>query len=157
MSHRVDIQKAQEPVFPDRCVNCGTASPGESMSIKGALSGNTPLREDVFKRWRAEVPCCRGCQGAVRRHRFIAKLLFGASVVAALFLLLIIVTIWPGITDSWLIYVAILSSVAIPGAIVQSIHVPQIELTPSDERLIFEFKNHDFASQFAELNESKVV
>ena len=156
MAHRVDIQKSQEPQFPDQCVNCGTASPGASMSIKGALSSDKPLREDVFKRWSAEVPCCSGCQGSVRRHRFVAKLLFGASIVAALFLLLIIVAIWPGLTDSWLIYVAILMSVAVPSAIVDSIHVPQIDLTPSDERLIFEFKNRDFAAQFAELNASEL-
>ena len=156
MAHRVDISKTQELAFPDRCVNCGAGSPGATMNIKGALSNWKPVHEDIFKSWRADVPCCPGCQGRVRRDRFVAKILYGVAFVAGVFLLLIVLALWPAITESWLIYVAILGCMAIPVAVVQSLHVPQIELTPSHDRLVFEFKNLDFANQFAELNQSKV-
>lgn len=157
MSHRVDILKSQEPRFPDLCVHCDKPSPGAALNIKGALSGSKPSDEDLFASFRVDIPCCPECQGAVRRHRFVAKLLFGASVAAALVILFMVTAIWPALTDSWLVYPAILASVALPSALVDSIHVAPVVFTPSGERLIFEFRDRPFAEAFAELNDSKVA
>jgi hypothetical protein len=92
----------------------------------------------------------------VRRHRWISKILHGIGFVVGVFFILLAGIIWPDIFEGWMGYVVILGGIAVPMFVVQSFHVPAIDFTPSHDRLEFEFDNLEFATKFAQLNESTV-
>ena len=157
MAHRVDVPKSKQPEFPDCCVSCGLQSPGTSLMIRAAFSTWKPLHEDLFKRWDVEIPCCPVCRDGVRRDRMKAKLLHGAAVLVAVLAILLAVSIWPEATEGWRIYLVIVACIGIPLAIVQALHTPLIELSPWNDRLVFEFRDRGFAEAFAERNGSRVI
>jgi len=152
MFETVRIAKSQSPSFPDLCVQCGKAAPGATVTVRAGSGGDKPLGEDVFASWKVEVPCCEGCRGAVRRHRWIARFLFGLAVLASVVLWGIGVTLWPGVAQGWGHYVLILAAVLIPQVVVRSLHQAAIEIMPSGDQLVFELRDPAFAKAFAELN-----
>ncbi len=156
VTHDVDIPKSATPRFPDRCVECGASAPGATCPVSTVFGRRKPLREEAFKSWTFEVPCCPDCARALRIGRWKARVLFFTAVGVAVGAMFGAVTLWPSLLDSWLMYVVVLAAVAVPIAVGQSIYTPSVEITPVGDELSFAFRDRAFAEGFAADNGATV-
>lgn len=156
MPHRVETPKTQTPVFPDRCVECGEAAPGATLTCTSSTSAWKPLREPLWKGWKQEVPVCEGCKGALRRGKWLGRLVFAASIAVTLSVLFVMFTFSPSFADGWTGYAVMFGAIAVPLLVGQAIFTPSIEFSGFADRLVFNFRSPDYAKEYAALNESVV-
>lgn len=82
--------------------------------------------------------------------------MFAASIAVAVGILFTVFSLSPSVAERWTGYVVILGAIAVPLLVGQAIFTPSIEFSGFADRLVFNFRNSDYAKDFAALNGSQV-
>ena len=144
----VSLPQALAPKFPTRCVVCGTPNPPTTtFTTRDATKGKA-----FWAGWYSvEIPACRTCALRIRIGRI------GSNVVTAVLLAITVscYLLLPKWMPNW---GAILTGlmVLLGGTIAHakwSVNHPQpFEVDPSDDLVVFRFRDASIASEVASLN-----
>jgi hypothetical protein len=155
LSTDVRLPKAQEPVFPDRCVVCGQPDPVDRVEVAtGSTGWWTWLLRHSGERFSVQAPACPDCvlRLTARRRRDIVLLyLFAIAAVGVATYLFGSVR---GPHRKWLTIGLALAGL-VPYAVWQAFFPPPIDLTAHSDTVDYEFRDRDYAEEFAALNGAK--
>jgi hypothetical protein len=160
---QVPLSRSHRAIFPDRCVSCRIAESRGEVTIWtvpvgpfSAVGFLTPLAFLFTKPLKVRVPACRGCGWKLRFRRLgiaageLALIAIGCIVARHFF---------PGTKGLgtklvWCLFALLFSS---PLFLWEIFHPAAIDITATAERVYYEFREHDYARDFGELNDQKVV
>ncbi len=155
MSHDVHLSRNQVPVYPTRCVVCSKDSPEAHLAIS-AWEGywwTFSAKTRAF----ASPPACSACRDHFRRSR-LARFLIALAIMAVALIVIRVL-----IPDGWTRRERRLASFGIGAvAVVAWILVYFIRplafalSQPAKNSVVYEFKNAEFAHEFARLNNAEV-
>ncbi|QYK53119.1 MAG: hypothetical protein KF824_12790 [Fimbriimonadaceae bacterium] len=159
LSNDVVLSLKAVPIFPDKCVVC-KQTPDTYWSI---LSNRTNLLFTfllpvlfLFGFKKTKVPICKSCKKVFvvnRTLRFIITLAFPIILVAIF---------WNALDDMTRLQrrlVILIGGVmsVIPAIVWQVFNPPAVDVSFYDDNKEYEFKNLEYAVEFAELNYQEVV
>lgn len=159
LSTDVRLPRGQQPVFPDKCIDCGR---GDGLTRVTLWGWDVPwwvlitvIGLFFAKAARARVPACRGCAWRMRFDRLGS---------AAVFCALTALGVWFGST--WMeeaprlarrLVVLVTTVIAlIPWFLWRVRRPPVIALSPEKHAVNYEFRDADAAVDFAERNGGRV-
>jgi hypothetical protein len=160
---QVPLSRSHRAIFPDRCVSCGLPDPRGEVTIwtipVGPLSAVGFLSPLVFlftKPLKIRVPACRPCGWRLRFRRLgiaageLALIALGCIVARYLF---------PGTKGLgtklvWAVFALLFAS---PLVLWEIFHPAAIDITATGERICYEFREHEYARAFGDLNDQRVV
>jgi hypothetical protein len=158
LSHDVRLEKDRAPVFPDRCVNCARERPEAALEYSCAhrsILWNFLIFLPGFRRIRVQVPVCAECLPLVRRRRRLkwwVELVVILAVVAVVYLITRMLDWSPRKpTRLFIVFLA-----CIPAFALFSYFPPPFDLTPLSTHVDYEFRDLDYAREFAALNDAEV-
>jgi hypothetical protein len=135
------LPATQTPRFPDRCANCGSPSPQDAVRLGGG-------------RLEYEVPICNNCASQTRRRNAMQKyLLWGGGITAVLVVILLML-----LTEGVGRFLALLIGFVflIPYLISAWLLPVPLALITVEDKIQYEFRDADYASDFAALNEARI-
>jgi fatty acid desaturase len=148
----VNLPKSYTPVYPDRCVICGKASPGDTYRVTTRAIGSGTAVTTAGPKFTAEAPACPGCRDRMRR-RVWSRIAANVLVILA------------GLAVGWRVLQGVHTSFAnvILAAIVLVCLVPLIawrvyfplpfDITAFSDTVDYEFSDRAYAQEFAALNQ----
>lgn len=157
MSHDVALPRDAVPVFPSRCVVCGSDRP-DDLYIASArafflISFFLPFLRG--RRVEVEAPCCRDCRAGLTRRKRVRD---WSEIVGVL--------VPVGLVIWWTVHydvehakrwVALAALVFIsPWVWLHVVRPLPFHLTATRKAVGFEFASEDYATEFAELNGAEV-
>lgn len=152
LSTDIRLPKTWRPVFPDRCVACGRESPGGSVRVATyAIGWWTYLLWGFGPRFAVDVPACDDCRRRLIRQRrlrlavCVVLAAVGISIASALLGSL------RGLANRWAAMgIALL---CLGPWFAWEIFFPRpIDLTAHADSVDYEFRDADYARDFACLN-----
>lgn len=147
------LSAGQEPRFPDRCASCQAQSPGDYGTLRGRAFHPAHLILFFFlgRVVHYEVPLCPPCQWdqqqVARRRRFTLLLGVGLGLGSAWGLRQVLP---PAHLNLALIGAAMVALA--PPLLWKAFAPPPIELTVERAEVRFEFRDAEYAEEFARLN-----
>jgi hypothetical protein len=152
LSTDVRLPKMQEPVFPDRCVVCGRPKPDDRVEVgTRAIGWWTWVFGESGKRFAVQVPACAGCGRRLtsrRRRDMVLIFLFGFAGVGVGDYLF---GTMPYLARSWLVWGIFLVGL-VSYAVWYVVFPPPFGLTAFSDSVNYEFRDRDYAEEFAALN-----
>lgn len=153
LSTDVNLPRKHAAKFPSRCVRCGTdPADGIVRLWTHTIGWWTWVFWVLGRGFTTHVPACAGCSWRIRFQRvgsFVITL-----AVAALFLFLA----WPYLNDlvarplrKW-VAMALMLVCLCPYFLWEVFFPPSIDITAYSESVDYEFRDADYAYEFAELN-----
>lgn len=157
MMHAVEVEADSPPVFPDRCVVCAKHQPGDGAQMTALFNGMKPLEDELFKLHRATIPVCGGCKSTLHRSRWLGKLVFAAAIVVSVVLILGMLELPGAWLEGWVGYAVLAAAGLGPFIVAMLVYTPYFDFSPWDRRVIYEFRDADYAKRFAELSGGEAV
>lgn len=141
------------PSFPGRCPACGDSSPAEIdvATARAFHPGHLVLCFFMGRKMRLEIPYCTQCLWTVQRHRRWRSLTCLAGVVAAI-ALAAYVRRWVPSAHQNLVYVGAAFVALTPAFLWRGFAQPPVEATIEPDGIRFEFRDADYAGEFAGQN-----
>jgi hypothetical protein len=145
------------PIFPERCVVCGRTC-SERGVIRAAPSGLHGMQTWLLRMTpRIDIVIHPQC-GAHLRRRLVGERAFNFLAATAV----IVPLVWFCVTHGWskypsiaLVLVAMVLALG-PALIWQVLRPAAIDVRRSGDRLVFQFADHDYAQEFARLNDGDI-
>ena len=154
LSTDVKLSKDVQPVFPDRCVSCDRDQPDENIKIcTHSIGWHTLLFWSFGKRFCVNVPVCFQCKKSMRMQRFFSLLINFLFIVIGVYVAVYLLDSYEGSFKKWLV-MGIAVICILPLITWEIFFPPSIELTAYSETVDYQFKNSDYAEEFAEFNDS---
>jgi hypothetical protein len=148
----VNLPKAQKPVFPNRCVACGAHEPAATYRAGTNAIGWWTLAVWSFgARFTVEVPACEPCRARMRRQRWV-QLAVNLAVIAAGFGVAGALLRWyEGPLKRWLMLGIVLVCL-LPVMLWEELFPRPFDMTAYSGTVDYEFRDTDYATDFAALN-----
>jgi hypothetical protein len=152
MSIDVRLKKSVTPKFPDRCVVCGQPGPDASVTVSThAIGWWTWLLWIHGTRFSINFLACTHCAGSLRRQLWLRWLVTFALIVAAVLLLFPLLSEFRGAARRWLAMGGVIVALS-PWFLWQVFFPPPVDLTAYTDEVDYEFRDQDYAEEFAALN-----
>jgi hypothetical protein len=156
MATEVNLPKDHDPIFPDRCVACGAEHPTATLRISThSIGWWTVLLGHFGMPFTTEVPACPPCRRRIRLQRWLRFAITIAFVFAGASIALAILKNYRGLFRKWLA-MAIAIVCLLPFILWETFFPPPIDLTAYSETVDYEFRDPEYAAEFAELNQGAV-
>jgi hypothetical protein len=156
LSNDVNLPKTRRPVFPDRCVACGAAGPGDTIRVGTNAIGWWTLAFWVpGRRFAVDVPACPPCARHLRRQRLLRLVVGGAVAVAGAVVAVALLQWYRGPMRRWLA-MGITLVCMLPYILWETFSPPPFGLTAFAETVDYEFRDAGYAAEFAALNGAAV-
>ena len=159
VSTDVALPKSHTPAFPPRCVACGLPDPAAVYQAVGYREAWwTHMLPLPGRRHTVDVPACGPCAQAMRSQRVMRTVLlwaaFGIGIVVglALFIDAPIKRIWRKLAT-----LGMALAFAAPLFAWYMFHPPAVRLEIDGDTVTFEFRDSEYAAEFAALNDGTVV
>ncbi len=153
MSTDIKLRRDAEPAWPDRCVCCGREEPSDRVRLRAMTSGwaNVLLLGGFGRRYTAHAPACWDCARRVRLVRWVRTIVTWCLTLVGVFLAMKIMGGYRGPFRKW--FALLVAFVCLtPWFFWQVFFPPAIDITVAAESVDFEFKDEDYAFEFAQLN-----
>lgn len=158
MSETVILQRDLEPIFPDSCVVCQGKGNVERVSVKGeAVGGYGYVKWILGKSGRCEVPAHSGCAKKLRRRSFwrnVGVLIFFTSLPIVWLAMRVNGIQMPFEFNKLNLCIAAVIF-ALPIFMVEELCPAAFEFREGENIVTFDFKDADYAEEFAKLNKTK--
>ncbi len=151
----VSLPNAQPPQFPDECLLCGRAHPGDQVAFSARFNGMAPLKGDVLQRFQATAPACAGCRRGLVRSRWVGKSAVGLGLLVSIGLILAALQLRWVALDGWRGYVAFAAMLIVPYALAQRAYTAAFDFAPWSDRVVYSFRDRGYAERFAALNDTQ--
>jgi hypothetical protein len=155
MAVTVNMPKDVAPEFPDRCISCGQIQPNWHFRVcTHAIGWWTIALWSYGKKFCVEVPVCEHCNHDMRRQKRVRTIFtwaFGIVGVCVAFYVLAeyTQTFWGG----WLAMA--IGLVFLSPVMLWEWHFPPaLDLTAYSESVDYDFRDPEYALEFACLNDS---
>lgn len=177
MSFDVRLLKEQEPIFPTRCVACGSDAPGGTLRFHTRSVGwSTFVSWSYGEKFSADVPVCGICRGKVKQQRWLrSSIRMSLGIIGIL-----IAGWWLFLTDSqeplkaepsgsivgkvlgrlltdfqrsWLMMGTALVC-ALPWLLWEIFFPPPFDMTAYADSVDYQFRDAEYAEEFAVLNKA---
>ncbi len=157
LAAEVRLPRDHVPVFPDRCCACGRPRPGDVLPVarRRAAPWELLLPWVWFLRrpFRCAAPFCPPCRSDALRQRRIRLLALVAVVVAAA----VVLGPWIksfGWNRQWtrLLQLGSLAAIVLPIGMWWAIRPPVFDITVTRDGIDYEFRDADYARDFAAAN-----
>lgn len=149
ISTDVSLPRSYEPKFPERCVRCGDDPMGRTVRLRSPILEWWTLLIWFARGHVVQAPACYECGRRIRWQRRGGLLL--TMVVAVL----VLAFVWPFFDDfvarairKWLAMGLILVCL-VPYFVWETFFPPAIDITAYPERVSYEFRDHEYARDFA--------
>ncbi len=164
MVTKVSLPIDHQVEYPDRCVACSLPNPGERFTLKDRSYGWLQV---LFWWWlgnkyQAEIPVCNMCRGSLVRYHWLSRALFWGGLIVGSAL-----TYWWFTADFKLgkglrflnkfLVIGIFLLGLVPFFIYRIFLPPPVDVNLEGDKAIFDFRDADYAVEFARLNEVAVV
>jgi len=159
MTVSVRLPRHQTPIFPARCIGCGTEDPPSSVTLwTWSLSWwavLTLLAVLWSKTAKATAPACSPCAWRLRFRRMGSVAYFAAVVAVGVY----------GATHApqklprlliRLITVAACAVLMIPYAVLETNFPPSLSIDVDRDQVTYEFRDPVIALEFSELNRGRI-
>ena len=148
----VNLPKEATPIFPDRCIACGAASPASSYRASTRAIGWWTLAFwSSGRRHSVDVPACDGCKTQLRKQRWFNLALYGAAIVPAVFAARWYMGDYDGPFKRWII-LGIVLVVLLPVLIWDVLFPQPFDMTAFSKTVDYEFRDPEYAAEFAAMN-----
>jgi hypothetical protein len=153
LSTDVNLPKTLRPTFPDRCVACGLPCPDSTIPVGTHAIGWWTIALWVHgARFSVDVPACEACRRQMVRQRWLRLFVCGVFVVVGLGVALYVLGSFRGPLHRWLAMgIALLC--LLPWIAWEIVSPPPIDLTAYSDTVDYEFRDEDYAQEFAMLNQ----
>lgn len=149
----VNLPRAHPAVYPKRCVRCGGDHQGHNIRLWTHTIGWWTVVFWMFGQgFTTRPPACRKCALPIRIHRI------GGTVLGLMVAVLFMIFVWPQLDDfvarslrKWVALGLVMVCFS-PYLLWESIFPPAIDITAFKDSVDYEFRDEDFAHEFAELN-----
>ena len=149
-----------EAVFPRRCIWCKRHEPSEKLNYR--VEENNYLLTTAsfflpFLSWipqekaSVNVPVCVDSKLKLWLERFIYNFILYFFFVVPLLSLLLVLFYYSGPNKVW-ISITLLALMWIPNTALLIIRPPTFDLTATDKHIVYEFRDADYAWEFADQN-----
>lgn len=156
LSADVRLPRSQAPKFPDRCVVCGGDSPDTSITVSSRSVGWwTWFFWLPGWRFAVQAPACGKCRARFLHQWWSRWLLNVAIVFSAVFLIAPWFSEWPRPVRKWVALGVVLLAVS-PWFLWQLFFPPPLDLTVYTDTVDYEFKDEEYAAEFAALNAPRI-
>lgn len=156
LSTDIRLPKSHAPVFPDRCVVCGVHAPGGTLRIgTNAIGWWTLALWSFGPRFSVEVPACERCRNRLWRGRVIRVTVITVLALAGAGVALYLLQGHQGPWKKWIAMGIALVCVA-PAVVWQIFFPPPVDLTAYSKTVDYEFRDPQYALEFAVLNRSAI-
>jgi len=141
-----------QPVFPDRCVACGVAAPGDTIRLGTNVIGWWTLAFWLpGRRFTVQVPACPPCANRMRRQRRLRLVVGGAAGLAGVAVAVSLLQWYRGPLKRWLA-LGIALACMLPYFLWEVFSPKPVDLTAFSETVDYEFRDAGYAEEFAALN-----
>jgi hypothetical protein len=152
LSTDVTLPRTHTPVFPDRCVACGMPCPEGFVRVATHSIGWWTI---VFwthgARFSVEVPACEPCRRQMIRQRWIRSAADVAFAAVGVGIAIYVLGSLRNPLRRWLgLGIALLCM--LPWIVWEFVFPRPIDLTSYAHTVAYEFRDEDYAQEFAELN-----
>lgn len=154
LSTDVNLPRDHKAIFPNRCVHCGEDNEGKTIRLWTHTIGWWTWVLFAFGRgFKVDVPACAGCAWRIRLYRM------GGLAIAMGITLIFLFFIWPQFREvfgrGYRNYVAMgmILICLTPYFVWEIVFPPAIDITAYSKNVDYEFRDEDYAYEFAELNE----
>jgi hypothetical protein len=152
----VNLPKAQKPVFPNRCVACGAHAPGATYRAgTNAIGWWTVALWTFGRRFTAEVPACEPCLARMRRQRWVQLAVNVVAIVIGVTVAGALLQWYEGPLKRWLMMGVALVCL-LPVFVWEELVPRPFDLTAYSNTVDYEFRDSDYAIEFALLNDPAV-
>lgn len=149
----INLPRAHEARFPNRCVVCSHDNPASHVKlVTGTLGWWTWLLWCWGKPFIVQAPACRGCAWKLQAWRFINLFMTIAIALVAVWL------VWPYFKDSVprslhaLAMMGLALVCLLPQIVFEVFFARPFDVTAYSESVDYEFTSEDYAIDFAMLN-----
>jgi len=152
ISTDVNLPKSQLPFFPDRCVACGADAPDASYRVGTNAIGWWTLAFWSFgRRFRVDVPACDSCRDRMCRAWWLRLAVNAVVVAIGVGLALYLLRWYQGPFKRW--FALGIALICLLPVILWEVFFPRpIDLTAYADTVDYEFRDPEYAEEFAELN-----
>ncbi len=153
MTYDVNLPRMHQAQYPDRCIRCHCDPQGSTLRLWTHMVGWWTAVFLIFG-WPVSttVPACRPCKLQIRLQRL------GGWVVMLILSVLFMWFVWPWVKDfvplairKW-VAVGMIMICALPFLVWQVLVPPSFDFTAYKNSIDYEFNDHDYAVEFANLN-----
>lgn len=153
VSTDVRLSKFHPPVFQDRCVACGAGSPGATYRAgTSAIGWGTWALGTLGRRHTVEVPACVPCRGRMRRQRWLQLAVNAAVIVVGVAVAGSLLQWYQGPFKRWLVMGVVLGCL-LPLLVWETFFPRPFDMTAFSDTVDYEFRDPDYAIEFAALNQ----
>lgn len=161
LSTDVTLPIDRRPEWPSRCVRCGHDEPTDVFRFRASRVGLDQLVTLHFalgSRPNVEVPACPVCTRALRQARLLRRLLTGP-----LYLIVTVAVLYAVDQLGWLPHGPFrrwaMAGIGLAGISPifswDLLHPSTVDATARHGKLVYEFRDANFARDFAELNDAE--
>jgi hypothetical protein len=155
----IRLPKSQAAAFPCRCVGCGQAEPRSGVTIwtwdVSWWAFVTCLALFWSKAAKTRAPFCRRCAWSLRLRRLLNVAAFAAAICLAIHLHSRLFVSSPRLLRK-LIIGGIAIAALVPVGFWNLLRPAALAITIDGDHLIYEFRDPDYAAEFAALNDARV-
>lgn len=152
ISRDVSLPKSRPPAFPDRCVACGADSPSAIYRAGTNAIGWWTLAFWTFgRRHTVEVPACEPCRDRMRRQRWLQLAVNAAAIAAGVVVAGSLLQWYQGPFKRWLMLGVVLVCL-VPVFLWETFFPRPFDMTAYSNTVDYEFRDPDYAAEFAALN-----
>ncbi len=153
LSTDITLPRTQTPVFPDRCVACGVPCPETFIRVgTHSIGWWTILFWTHGARFSVNVPTCEPCRGKMIRQRWVRLAVEAIFVAVGVSVAVYVLGgSLRGPLKRWLALLIVLLCM-LPWFVWELVFPRPIDLTAYAHSVNFEFRDEDYAEEFAELN-----
>ena len=157
LSTDVKLRRDYVPKFPDRCIACSQDAPGHLLRVSTHTIGlMTLVTLHWGSRFSAKVPVCRSCARAWRLQAWLRRVVTWTFAIVGVAVAFRVLSSYRGVFRRW-IATGIAVACCLPLILWQTFFSPLVDLTAFAETVDYEFRDRDYADEFAALNEEAVL
>ena len=154
LSTDVNLPRNHIALYPSRCVRCGDDPAGTTIRLWTHTLGWWTWALWMFGRgFTTNVPACAGCCWRIRFQR-VGRVIVTLAIAAGFMFF-----VWPYVDDlvarpirKWVAMALILVCMA-PHILWEILFPPSIDITAYSESVDYEFRDREYAYEFAALND----